>query len=127
VTLEPGEKMGMYYREKGQEAFLVLAGECTLIVEGQERRLAAWDFFYCAPETEHIIEGERARSNRLGSAARFQPDRGPLRPNGVAAKRRCLRPTAARPRCEPFAAHLLRRSHPIGLGALGDDPLSAAR
>jgi quercetin dioxygenase-like cupin family protein len=46
-VLEPGEKMGMYHREKGQEAFLVLAGECTLIVEGQERRLAAWDFFYC--------------------------------------------------------------------------------
>jgi len=24
----------------------VLAGECTLIVEGKERRLAQWDFFY---------------------------------------------------------------------------------
>ena len=45
----------MYHREKGQEAFLVLAGECTLIVEEKERRLVAWDFFYCAPETEHII------------------------------------------------------------------------
>jgi uncharacterized cupin superfamily protein len=54
-VLEPGERMGMYHREKGQEAFLVLAGECTLIVEGEERRLVAWDFFYCAPETEHII------------------------------------------------------------------------
>jgi quercetin dioxygenase-like cupin family protein len=54
-VLEPGERMGMYHREKGQEAFLVLAGECTLIVEGKERRLVAWDFFYCAPETEHII------------------------------------------------------------------------
>jgi len=54
-VLEPGERMGMYHREKGQEAFLVLAGECTLIVEGKERRLEAWDFFYCAPETEHII------------------------------------------------------------------------
>jgi hypothetical protein len=45
----------MYHREKGQEAFLVLAGECTLIVEGKKRVLSAWDFFYCAPETEHII------------------------------------------------------------------------
>jgi uncharacterized cupin superfamily protein len=54
-VLEPGERIGMYHREKAQEAFLILAGECTLIVEGQERRLAAWDFFYCAPETEHII------------------------------------------------------------------------
>ena len=54
-VLEPGERIGMYHREKAQEAFLVLAGACTLIVEGQERPLVAWDFFYCAPETEHII------------------------------------------------------------------------
>jgi quercetin dioxygenase-like cupin family protein len=54
-VLEPGERMGMYHHEKGQETFLVLAGECTLIVEGKERQLAQWDFFYCAPETEHII------------------------------------------------------------------------
>ena len=55
TVLEPGERFGMYRREKAQEAFLVLAGECTLIVEGRERQLGAWDFFYCAPETEHII------------------------------------------------------------------------
>src|SRR3954454_10358810 len=54
-VLEPGEGLGMYHREDGQEAFLVLAGECTLIVEGQKRRLTEWDFFYCAPGTEHII------------------------------------------------------------------------
>jgi uncharacterized cupin superfamily protein len=45
----------MYHRENGQEAFLVLAGNCTLIVEGEERQLKTWDFFYCAPQTEHII------------------------------------------------------------------------
>jgi uncharacterized cupin superfamily protein len=54
-VLQPGERMAMYHREKGQEAFLVLAGECTLVVEGKERRLLAWDFFYCAPDTEHVI------------------------------------------------------------------------
>jgi quercetin dioxygenase-like cupin family protein len=54
-VLEPGERIGMYHRENGQEAFLVLVGECTLIVEGRERRLSTWDFFYCAPRTEHII------------------------------------------------------------------------
>lgn len=54
-VLEPGERMGMYHRENGQECFLVLSGECTLIVEGKERRLVQWDFFYCPPETEHII------------------------------------------------------------------------
>jgi uncharacterized cupin superfamily protein len=54
-VLEPGERIGMYHREHAQEAFLVLAGECILIVEGEERRLTTWDFFYCAPRTEHII------------------------------------------------------------------------
>jgi len=53
--LEPGERYGMYHRENAQEAFLVLSGECTLIVEGEERPLVAWDFFHCAPGTEHII------------------------------------------------------------------------
>lgn len=54
-VLKPGERMGMYHRENAQEAFLVLSGECTLIVEGEERSLREWDFFYCAPGTEHII------------------------------------------------------------------------
>lgn len=54
-VLEPGERIGMYHRENAQEAFLVLRGECTLIVEGNERLLGEWDFFYCAPGTEHII------------------------------------------------------------------------
>jgi uncharacterized cupin superfamily protein len=54
-VLEPGQAMGMNHREPGQEGFLVLAGECVLIVEGEERPLKAWDFFHCPPETEHII------------------------------------------------------------------------
>jgi len=33
----------------------VLAGDCLLIVEEQERRLTAWDFFHCPGGTEHII------------------------------------------------------------------------
>ena len=56
-VLEPGEAMGMYHRENAQEGFLVLAGECLLIVEGQERPLKAWDFFHCPGGTEHIIVG----------------------------------------------------------------------
>ena len=40
----------------------MLAGECTLIVEGKERRLTEWDFFYCAPGTEHIIVASAEQS-----------------------------------------------------------------
>ena len=56
-ALEQGEAMGMYHRENAQEGFLVVAGECLLIVEGTERRLTTWDFFHCPPGTEHIIVG----------------------------------------------------------------------
>jgi uncharacterized cupin superfamily protein len=56
-VLAPGEAMGMYHRENAQEGFLVLSGECLLIVEEQERRLKAWDFFHCPAGTEHIIVG----------------------------------------------------------------------
>jgi uncharacterized cupin superfamily protein len=56
-VLEPGEAMGMYHRENAQEGILVLSGECLLIVEEQERRLKAWDFFHCPSGTEHIIVG----------------------------------------------------------------------
>ena len=41
--------MGLYHRENAQEDFLVLAGECLLIVEGEERQLQTWDFFHCPP------------------------------------------------------------------------------
>lgn len=61
-VLEPGQALGMYHRENAQEAFLVLAGECTLIVEGKKRSLATWDLFYCAPGTEHVIVAARGQS-----------------------------------------------------------------
>jgi uncharacterized cupin superfamily protein len=56
-VLAPGEPMAMYHREDGQEAFLVLDGECTLIVEGEERPLRKWDFFHCPPQVPHVIVG----------------------------------------------------------------------
>ena len=55
--LEPGKPSTMYHRESGQEDFLILSGECLLIVEGQERPLRAWDFFHCAPNTTHSFVG----------------------------------------------------------------------
>jgi len=72
-VLGPGERIGMYHRENAQEAFLVLAGECTLIVEDEERTLVAWDFFYCAPGTPHIIvatEGQSAVVLAVGGRGR---------------------------------------------------------
>ncbi len=56
-VLLPGEPMSIYHRENHQEGFLVLAGACLLIVEGQERTLGAWDYFHCPGGTAHVILG----------------------------------------------------------------------
>ena len=56
-VLPPGEPNGLYHAESKQEDFLVLSGECTLLVEGEERTLRQWDFFHSPPGTEHIFIG----------------------------------------------------------------------
>ena len=56
-VLEPGEPNGLYHSESEQEAFLVLSGECRLLVEGEERLLRPWDFFHSPAGTEHIFVG----------------------------------------------------------------------
>ena len=56
-VLEPGEPNGLYHSESVQEDFLVLSGECTLLVEGEARTLRAWDFFHSPAGTEHIFVG----------------------------------------------------------------------
>jgi uncharacterized cupin superfamily protein len=56
-VLEPGEPNGLYHAESKQEDFLVLSGECLLLVEGGERTLRAWDFFHSPAGTEHIFVG----------------------------------------------------------------------
>jgi uncharacterized cupin superfamily protein len=47
----------MYHRENEQEDFLVLSGECVLVIEGEERPLRAWDFVHCPAGTDHVIVG----------------------------------------------------------------------
>ena len=52
-----GKPSGLYHAESEQEDFLVLAGECLLVVEEEERRLRAWDFVHCPPGTRHVFVG----------------------------------------------------------------------
>jgi uncharacterized cupin superfamily protein len=56
-VLHRGQVNGLYHSESVQEDFLVLSGECLLLVEEQERRLKAWDFVHFAPGTRHICIG----------------------------------------------------------------------
>ncbi|MGH2872270.1 MAG: cupin domain-containing protein, partial [Solirubrobacteraceae bacterium] len=50
-VLGPGQANCYYHGEDEQEDFLVLSGECLLLIEGQQRRLRAWDFVHCPPWT----------------------------------------------------------------------------
>jgi uncharacterized cupin superfamily protein len=57
AVLEPGKPSGMYHSESVQEDFLVLSGECVLVIEEEERTLRAWDFVHCPAGTRHILIG----------------------------------------------------------------------
>jgi uncharacterized cupin superfamily protein len=59
-VLEPGKPSGLYHAESAQEDFLVLAGECLLVIEEQERHLRAWDFVHCPAGTNHVFVGAGA-------------------------------------------------------------------
>jgi len=56
-VLAPGQPACWYHGEDEQEDFLVLSGECLLLIDGDERRLRAWDFVHCPAWTEHVFVG----------------------------------------------------------------------
>ena len=56
-VLLPGQPNALYHSEGAQEGFLVLTGECTLLVEGEERTLRQWDYFHCPAGVDHVFVG----------------------------------------------------------------------
>ena len=80
TVLQPGQPMTMYHREGYQEGFLILRGECLLIVEGREIQLHQWDYFHCPPDVAHAVVGAGTESalvlavgNRVGVDAILYP------------------------------------------------------
>ena len=55
--LEPGDPASVYHSESAQEAFLILLGEATLLVDESERPLRQWDFVHLPPHTPHAVVG----------------------------------------------------------------------
>jgi uncharacterized cupin superfamily protein len=55
--MAPGQPNCRYHSEPVQEDFLVLHGECIVILDGEERRMRQWDFLHCPPGTEHAFVG----------------------------------------------------------------------
>lgn len=56
-VLEPGRPNCRYHRESAQEDFLVLAGRCKLLVNGEEHPLATWDLVHCPAGVSHVFVG----------------------------------------------------------------------
>ena len=61
AVLSPGEPNCLYHAENEQEDFLVLDGECLLIIEREERPLRRWDFVHCPAWTAHVFVGAGER------------------------------------------------------------------
>ena len=74
-VLRPGETPGYYHAESEQEGFLVLAGECVAVVEGQERPMRAWDYLHCPPNTAHITIGVGVEPCAILMVGTRSPDR----------------------------------------------------
>jgi uncharacterized cupin superfamily protein len=74
-VLRPGQPACLYHEEGAQEDFLVLAGECRLLVNGEERPLRAWDFVHSPAGTGHVIVGAGdGLSIVLAVGARHEPE-----------------------------------------------------
>ncbi len=86
-VLHPGEPNCLYHRENLQEDFLVLSGECTLLVEGEERSLGQWDFVHCPPWTDHVFVGAGEGPCAILMVGARSPDEELLYPVSELARR----------------------------------------
>jgi uncharacterized cupin superfamily protein len=86
AVLGPGQPACYYHGEDAQEGFLVLSGECLLLIEGEERPLQAWDFVHCPPWTEHVFVGAGSGRCAILAVGR-RPDRGVVYPASDVALR----------------------------------------
>lgn len=76
VVVDPGVPVCMYHGESEQEDFLVISGECVLIIEGEERRLKRWDFVHCPPWTNHVFVGAGDRPCAIVMVGARRPEGG---------------------------------------------------
>jgi uncharacterized cupin superfamily protein len=89
-VLQPGQPSGLYHAEANQEDFLVLAGECVLIAEEEERPLRTWDFVHCPPGTGHAFVGAGAGPCVIIMTGARTREKAIVYPNSKLARRRGL-------------------------------------
>lgn len=88
AVLQPGQAT-RYHREATQEDFLVLAGECLLLIEGEERPLKPWDLVHCPPHTDHafVATGSGPCVIFMTGARQGWPEKGIVYPQSELALR----------------------------------------
>jgi uncharacterized cupin superfamily protein len=84
--MAPGQPNCLYHSEPVQEDFLVLHGECTAIVDGEEHRLRQWDFFHCPAGCEHVFLGAGDAQCAVLMIGSRREDRAHYPVNNVAAR-----------------------------------------
>jgi uncharacterized cupin superfamily protein len=85
-VIEPGQPLCLYHAEGAQEDFLVLAGECVLLVNEEERPLRTWDFVHSPGGTAHVIVGA-GQSPAIVLAVGKRPDDELLYPKSELAEK----------------------------------------
>src|SRR5262245_3102999 len=86
-VLEPGKPNCRYHREDAQEDLLVLSGRCRLLVNGEERILATWDFVHFPAGVSHVVVGMDEPSSVLFIGHRADPEPGLFYPASDLARR----------------------------------------
>lgn len=85
--IAPGQPNCLYHEEDQQEDFLVLSGECLLLVDGEERPLRKWDLFHATPGTRHVFIGAGSEPCAILMIGHRDPDTKLLYPrDDVAVK-----------------------------------------
>ncbi len=84
--MQPGQPNCRYHSEPVQEDFLVLYGECLVILDGEERRLRQWDFVHCPAGTEHVFVGSGDGPSAVLMIGSRREDKAHYPVNDVAAK-----------------------------------------
>jgi uncharacterized cupin superfamily protein len=107
--MQPGVPNCRYHSEPVQEDFLVLQGECIVILEGEERHLKQWDLVHCPAGAEHVFVGAGDGPCAVLMIGSRREDAAHYPVNEVAAK---YDASVASPTDEPAVAYADWRQQP---------------
>lgn len=108
-VMQAGQPNCRYHSEPVQEDFLVLHGECLVIVEGEERRLKQWDLVHCPAGVPHVFVGAGNGPSAILCIGSRRQDAAHYPVDAAAAR---YDASVAEPTEEPAVAYADWRRHP---------------